>query len=268
MKFTPRAPREGINVSKQHPLSEAATLIAGLGALFIAIVAVVVFFVDFVLLFVSPQTEARWLQNRIVSELVPAEYESTRAGELQGVVDRLARHWPDNPYAFRVGVMIADGPNALALPGGVILVTEALLQEAESENELAFVLGHEIGHFKNRDHLRQLGRGVILGLVLVAVSGRDGGLLGSNLMNLTTRSFNRGQESDADEFGLALVHGEYGHVAESWRFFARAAEKSENLERFTAFISTHPVSEERIASIKRTARKNGWALDGELTVTR
>ena len=265
MKFNPRAPREGINVSKEHPLTEAATLIVGLSALFVVIVAIVVFFVDFVVFFVAPKNEARWLQNWVTSDFLPADYDGDRARELQTLVDRLSGHWPENPYPFRVGIISSDEPNALALPGGVILVTEALVDGAESENEIAFVLGHEIGHFKNRDHLRHLGRGVVFGLILVAVSGQDAGLLGSNVIDLTSRSFNRTQESEADTFGLGLVYKEYGHVAESWRFFERAAEQSGTLDSFANFLATHPSSNDRIAEIKKAAMRNGWALEGSVT---
>ena len=44
--------------------------------------------------------------------------------------------------------------NAVALPGGNIVVFAGLLKEIKSENELAMILGHELGHFAHRDHLR------------------------------------------------------------------------------------------------------------------
>ena len=55
------------------------------------------------------------------------------------------------------------------------MVSTGLLEQTASENELAFVVGHEIGHFRNRDHLRGLGRGVAFGLVLAALSTSGAG---------------------------------------------------------------------------------------------
>ena len=66
---------------------------------------------------------------------------------LQDLTDRIASHWPDRPYPLRVGVIDEQEPNAFALPGGTILLTRGLLNVTETENELAFVLGHETAIF-------------------------------------------------------------------------------------------------------------------------
>ena len=264
MKFEPRAPREGVNVSEQHPLEEAFTLIAGLTALLAVAAIVVIFFVDLVILFIPPKTESWLFQDLVIEELVPADYDGDESDRVADLVSRLARHWPENPYQLRSGILTSDQPNALALPGGVILVTSTLLDQAESENELAFVLGHEIGHFRNRDHLRQLGRAAALGLILVAVIGQDASLLSNSVITLTTRSFSRDQESEADRFGLELVHAEYGHVAESWRFFERIEQQQEGLSGLSDFLATHPSPEDRVAEIKQVAEQNSWALSGPI----
>jgi len=265
MKFTPRTPREGINVSDQHPLAEAATLIIGLTAILVGIVLAVVFFVDLVVLFLSPKVEARLFQDMVVEQLMAAEYETDQAQSLQARVDTLAERWPDNPYQFRAGILAAEQANALALPGGVILVTSALLEQAESENELSFIIGHEIGHFKNRDHIRQLGRAALLGLLAGALLGQNAESLSGNVIGLTMRGFSRSQESDADEFGLQLVYAAYGHVGHSWRFFERIAEQEGELDTFAAFAASHPSPENRIDRLMRQAKNNGWPSDGPVT---
>ena len=114
----------------------------------------------------------------------------------------------------------------MALPGGLIVVTQGLLDQVESENELAFVLGHELGHFRNRDHLRALGRGVVISLFFAVVTGNDVAGLGIKATDLTLRGFSREQETRADEFGLAIVHAEYGHVNQASRLFERWDEEN------------------------------------------
>ena len=99
-----------------------------------------------------------------------AEAEDPRTDRVQVLTERLAMHWADNPYAFRVSVLDQSEPNAFAIPGGQIVITRGLLESVSSESELAFVLGHEIGHFKQRDHLRGLGRGIAL---VIAISALD-----------------------------------------------------------------------------------------------
>ncbi len=182
----------------------------------------------------------------------------------------MAQAWPAAPYAFDVGVIEEPDPNALALPGGRILVTRGLLLNARSENELAFVLGHELGHFRNRDHLRSLGRGLVTGLLTSAL-GAATGLGGSNPLGLAQgfaeRGFGRSQERDADAFALGLVYALYGHVAGADDFFERLTADSSRrgVGRLGRWLSTHPLSQDRIASLQRLAQERGWRAEGKLT---
>ncbi len=266
MKFIPKKPREGINVSDVHPLTEAGTLILGLSLIFAAIVLTIVFFVDLVLTFVSTETEVQLFSNWTPNGLVAVKAHDGRESQTRALVERLAHHWPDSPYTFRLEVSESETPNAMALPGGLIIVTTALLDRVETENELAFVLGHEFGHFRNRDHIRQLGRGVALGILFAALRFNDGGgSLGVGIADLTMRGFSREQESDADNFGLEIVYAEYGHVDESWRFFDRIFRDEYGNPEIVTYFSTHPSRSDRIDDLKSYARKNGWPLTGPIT---
>jgi Zn-dependent protease with chaperone function len=260
LRYVSRQPRDDVNVSKEHPLVEASTLIVGLGLIFLAIAVVLILLVDLVLLFVSPDKEVGLFESWSLSDYIATDADDSRLESLQGLTDRLAGHWPESPYTYRVQIADSDELNAVALPGGTIVVTSGLLDAVESENELAFVLGHEIGHFRNRDHIRGLGRGVVLSIFLAALSGSDSGVnLGSSLSDLTLRGFSRGQEEDADEFGLSIVNSEYGHVANSWRFFERLADKELGV---ATYLSTHPSPGDRVTRLIQQAGGNGWAVDG------
>lgn len=265
MEFKPRAPREGINVSAEHPLKEASILIVGLAAVIAVIAVVSIFFVDLVVALIPPEAEARALSSWIPDDLDLLDGEQQE--RVEELVQRLSTHWPENPYRFRVGVFGDDEPNALALPGGLILVTTALLETVGSENELALVLGHEIGHFHDRDHLKLLGRGFALNLLLTVALGRSGqGLsVGTQVSSLAVNSFSREQEVKADRFGLSLVQAEYGHVADSWKFFARMGVEDNELTRLTTYISTHPASGDRSQRLKEIARQNRWPLEGPVS---
>jgi len=263
MRFVARAPREGINVSDEHPLKEAAILTVGIATVLAGIAFLLVAFVDIVVFFVSPETEARIFADWDFAARLDPSAESEAAPELVALTRRLARHWPDAPYAFELSVIDDDGANAIALPGGTILVTRGLLDQVESENELAFVLGHELGHFRNRDHLRSLGRVVALGLVLMAVSGSDGGLVSGSVVDLTSRRFGRDQEAAADAFALELLFAEYGHVADATRFFERQDRGTIDFGRFAGYFSTHPAADDRIERLDALARARGWPTTGE-----
>ncbi len=171
-----------------------------------------------------------------------------------------------NPtYPFRLEIDDSDGANAMALPGGLIVVTRGLLDQVESENELAFVLGHELGHFRNRDHLRALGRGLVLSLVFSVATGNDVAGLGIKAADLTLRGFSREQESRADEFALAIVHSEYGHVNQAWRLFERWDTQHNDASVLTTYLSTHPQPGDRARRLRELAEQGGWRLSGDVT---
>lgn len=261
MRFVGKQPQEGINVSKTHPLAEASLLVVGLGILFVVIVVVLLFLVEISLRFVSVEKEAALFNNWLPNDLVTVSKTDDRLVATQDLVDRLATHWPDSPYRFRVEIEDSESSNAMAFPGGLIVVTSGLLQQVESENELAFVLGHELGHFYNRDHIRALGRGIVISLVFVAATGGDAGTIGLAATDLTVSGFSRKQESRADAVALQLVNAEYAHVDEAWRLFERWRDASSH-DYAISYFSTHPATENRIAELRELADLEGWSTVG------
>ena len=266
MRFVSRKPREGINVSEEHPLVEAGTLIIGIGFIFAVITIALIFLVEISLYFVPEEKEAALFENWLPEDIITVSPNDVRLRKVESILWRLSQHYPESPYEFRIEIDDSEDMNAMALPGGLIVVTAGLLDELQSENELAFVLGHEMGHFRNRDHIRALGRGVVLGIMFVAISGSGTGTdFGASITDLALRGFSRGQEASADEFGLEIVQQEYGHVADSWRFFERIdASDGDALELMT-YLSTHPAPENRVEALIEYAGANGWSISGAIT---
>lgn len=262
MRFIAKRPKEGINVSDTHPLLEAGTLVVGLAAIFAVIAIALVFLVEVALYFVSAEDEAGLFGEWLPDDIVTVAGGDPRSNDTQLLVDRLAMHWPDSPYQFRVEIDTSEIANAMAFPGGLIIVTQGVLDQVESENELAFVLAHEIGHFRNRDHLRAMGRGITLSLVFAAVFRSDAAGIGIKAADVTLRSFSRSQETAADEFALAAVYAEYGHVNQAWRLFERWEIDDHGSIEFVSYLSTHPDTGERIDDMKQLASANGWKLEG------
>ena len=265
MKHVPRQPRDGINVSETHPLVEAGTLVVGLTALFVIIALALIFLIEVALFFFPAEKEAALFEDWLPDDLITVSPDDERLHKTQLLVDRLAFHWGDSPYTFRVEIDDSEVANAMALPGGLIVVTQGLLDEVQSENELAFVLGHELGHYRNRDHIRALGRAIVLGMFFAVASGGDIANLGINVTDLALRGFNRKQELAADEFGLAMVYTHYGHVNESWRLFERWDDGDDSLLDIVSYTSTHPQPDDRIEGLEKLALQEGWPLLGTVT---
>lgn len=268
MRFEPRLPRDDVNVTARHPLKEAAVMLGGLLVLVVVLAGLAALLVDRIVPYVPASWEAGMFPDfSLLSEEPSTDEERETQHRLEALLERLTVRWAEAPEGIRIGVLDDEAPNALAFPGGLILVTGGLLEKVESENELAFVLGHELGHFANRDHLRSLGRGLALGLILSAL-GQGGSLRDLLALSgeLSSRSYGRVQEEAADAFGLRLVAAEFGHVAGTTDFFNRLPEPGNGVERaLGSYFSTHPLSDDRVEAMKRLAVEAGFPLEGEVT---
>ncbi len=279
MNFDPGLPDETVNVSDGSAVGEAAWLLGGVVAVVVLSVTLLALSVDVAVRWIPPSVEARvfggWADA--ASEMGDAEPDPRQA-QVQALMDRMASHWTDAPYTFRVNVTEAADPNAFALPGGLVVVTTGLLDRVRTENELAFVLGHELGHFKNRDHLRGLGRNLAWSIVSAALGMGEGAAtaLAQVAGGLSNRHFDRDQETQSDEFGLELLAAEYGHVGGSAAVFAYLlapeadGEEEEDalgdvVDVLGGYLSTHPSHEDRIDDLAEYAEDHGWRADGPAT---
>ncbi|MBF2066513.1 MAG: M48 family metallopeptidase [Calothrix sp. C42_A2020_038] len=150
--------------------------------------------------------------------------------------------------------------NALALPGDRIVIFSGLLKQTESENELMMVLGHELGHFANRDHLRSILRQLILPITLASITGNHDLLvsLASGITTFSDAQYSQAQESQADEIGLNLLYQTYGHVGGATDFFNRLS-KQNSMD--VAFLSTHPAPKQRVKHLERLIKQKNYQTE-------
>ena len=259
MKFTPKHIDENVNVSKTHPLAELAWLVGGMLLLALVFYLVLGVTADLAVAKIPIKAEV-WLGEHFVDSFEANEDEPLRR-RLQRLLDNLPADSPLHKYPFTVQLVKNEEVNALALPGGHIVVFSGLVEQAESENELAMVLAHELGHFAHRDHLKRLGRGLGLTVAAMLVLGEDSAIsrLVSNLFLVTESSYSRQQEADADRFGLALLVNSFGHAGGATDFFARVGKKAGRRAHF--LLASHPHPEDRIEELQRLIRENGYPVE-------
>lgn len=165
---------------------------------------------------------------------------------------------------YQVLYIPEDTVNALALPGDRIIIYSGLLKQAQSENELMMVLGHELGHFANRDHLRSLGRSVLMQIAIAYFLGDTGWIqstAASAIAAISNAQYSQSQETQADEVGLTLLQKTYGHVAGATDFFARLSQKQElNLD----FLATHPAPGRRVKELQRSIKQRSYQVGEKL----
>jgi len=176
--------------------------------------------------------------------------EGLAVAAVQEITKRLTDQIQENPYQFEVTVVRSDIVNAFALPGGYVVVFTGLLKKAESPEEVAGVLGHELNHVLLRHGLERTVKTLGLGAVVSILVGDQSGLIGLAKqlgLELVTLKFGREQETEADLSGLRLLHRAKISPAGMIRFFERLSE-SDKLQ--VEMLSTHPMSAARAERLK------------------
>lgn len=264
MKYTPRRLTTNVNVTPTSPLKELAVLVGGLLAIVLGLYILLGFAVDLI----APRMSVE-LEKKLAAPFIRKFEKETPSTEnetyLQSIVDDLQARCTDLPYDFKIHLVESEAVNAAALPGGHILVFQGLMDQVSSLNSLTFILGHELGHYANRDHLRGMGRGLILLTVSVALLGSDnavGDLLSKGL-NITEMSFSRKQEAQADTFGLDALNCTFGHVAGAADFFTEMSE-DQDPGRWGHYFASHPENLRRIVHLEKRIQDRGYST-GSLT---
>ena len=161
-----------------------------------------------------------------------------------------------------IGIANIEMVNAVALPGGHIMLFDKLIQEAKSPDELAGVLAHEIGHVRNRDTITAMVRQLGLSIILGGFSGDVGGALNGVL----SLSYGRDAERSADLYSIAALRSANISPLPTAAFFGRlgGGKAGETIERSTSWMASHPISAERRTMFEQAARK-GQAYRPSLT---
>jgi predicted Zn-dependent protease len=160
--------------------------------------------------------------------------------------------------------------NAFSVPGGYVYITRQLLGLMDDESQLAFALGHEVGHIAaNHAHIREqyarrnpMG---VFGQIVGAIFGPGVSNIVSARAKLDTLSFSREQEYQADDLGIRyLIQAGYdpagaaGILAALSRNSALQARVQGRANRQTPeWASTHPLSENRMQVALQDARATG-----------
>ena len=176
--------------------------------------------------------------------------EGPAVSAVQEMTHRLTERIIDNPYAFDVTVVNNDVVNAFALPGGYVVVFTGLMKKAESGEEVAGVLSHELNHVLERHGMERIVKQLGIITVISIILGNQQGLMGlmrEISVELLTLRFGREQETEADVAGVQLLHRAKIDPDGLIRFFERLSEKDK--ER-VELLSTHPMSQVRASRLK------------------
>jgi predicted Zn-dependent protease len=155
---------------------------------------------------------------------------------------------PDDP-TLEVHVVKLPMVNAVTLPGGRIVIFDGLLQAARSPDEVAGVIGHEIGHVRGRDVMESLLRQLGLSVLLGGMEGHVGGYTNA----LLATAYSREAEARADGSAIRLLADARVSPVPTAAFFDRLSKGNAGSEKMFAYIANHPLSADRAARFRRSA---------------
>ena len=167
-------------------------------------------------------------------------------------------HRPEMPYNFQA--VNANYINAYAFPGGSIAVTRGILLDLDSEDALAALLGHELGHVNARHAAKQHSKGMLahLGAPALSIAASSQGQLAGELANslggiasgALRSSYSRDNEREADALGIEYLHrAGYNPNGMNDLMAMLNQESRSNPSVIELMFSTHPMSSERVANV-------------------
>jgi predicted Zn-dependent protease len=166
---------------------------------------------------------------------------------------------PGLPYSFKI--LRSREVNAVSLPGGFIYATQGLMQFVESDAELAFVMGHEVGHVAARHHVAMIERQFYMSLVAQVLLGRNASALpiGDIVQVLLTQGYSRENEFEADRLGVTYAHRAGFDASAGLRFMERLrATEGRDPSQVEVLLRTHPALGERLKRVRQQLRSLGY----------
>lgn len=202
------------------------------------------------------------LGEAVIDQLAAPEKRCTETGPanaLGEILRILTAPLPKIPYTLRLIVVDDKTFNALAVPGGYIVVYRGLLERTRSAEELAGVLAHEVQHILLRHTTRTLIQNASTGLLLAALAGDMSRIMGYGLESARTLGmlrYSRRQEEEADAAGMVLLRAAGIDPDGMISFFETLRRREVAGPKVLSYLSTHPSTEDRIQKLKSlTGRK-------------
>jgi Zn-dependent protease with chaperone function len=240
----------------------AAALLATIGVIVVAYLYVLPWAARIAAFQVPDDVEAsigreavQWVDKQLFEPTcLPADRRARIAQAFAQIAPKDAREYRIEFRRSRIG------PNALAFPGGTIVVTDELVALAPSDEAVLGVLAHELGHIEHRHLLRRLISSTVVGAVATLLAGDASGIATALPATLADLSYSRDMEREADDYAIERLH-------EAGLPLAPLADLLEKMEaaheertrsrgagvRLEGYLSTHPDTAERARKLRSAA---------------
>lgn len=196
-----------------------------------------------------------WIDKRLFQPtLLPEDRQAA-------IVRRFAAIAPKETREYRIEFRRSRiGPNALAFPGGVIIMTDELVALAPDDEAVLGVLAHELGHIEHRHLLRRLITSTVTGAVAALLAGDASGIATALPATLADLSYSRDMEREADDYAIERLHDAGLPLTPLADLLEKMeAAHAERLKsggrtlRLEGYLSTHPDTAERARKLRNDA---------------
>jgi predicted Zn-dependent protease len=181
----------------------------------------------------------------------PSTLSAARQDALRGKLERMAGSAVAYRLEFRASPVL--GANALALPSGIVVMTDELVRKSKNDQEVLGVLAHELGHVRHRHTMRRLLEGSAIALILAAITGDVASatsLAAAAPTVLLQLKYSRDAEREADRYAIDLMR-KAGYDPRHFTALLGRIEPPKRVRAFVpSFLSSHPATEERLALVR------------------
>lgn len=231
----------------------AVTVIAGLVALYLWGIPV---FASYAADAVTPSWEEKLGANVVAQftagrEICPDEKTTEQVNKLLSSLNSAAL---PHPYGFKVHIIKDPMLNAFAAPGGHIVLFTGLLKATKNPDELAGVMAHEMQHVLRKHATKSIFENLSTYMIMAVITGDTSGVAGM-VHTIGAFRYSRLHEQEADERAVVLLQAA-GINPEGLIGFFKTVEKTQaDMPSALAYLSTHPVTQERIGYIRERIRE-------------
>jgi predicted Zn-dependent protease len=262
MKYVPKKVDDSVNTGEKEYIKNITSIfITVFGGGFLCMFLIFIS-LDFIVDRLPIEME-RQLQSFLPSASF-IKTESVAQKNIEKLLERVKSETSVKDYPFKIIINKNKTPNAFMYAGGIMVIHDSLIKQLGSENELAFVIGHEIGHFYHRHHLKSAGINLAIQTMKFLFVGNvdSSEALVDQTSIITGLIFSRKHELESDDFGIRALNGYYGHVNGVGEFFTRFKD-SKVVKIFKSISSTHPSDEKRTRHFEQLIKKESFRTNGK-----
>lgn len=199
--------------------------------------------------------------GRMTADRFTTGMEICENGEIDAVTGEILKRLEEaagpQPYPFTVTIVRFPHANALAAPGGRIIIYSGLLKLTRRPEELAAVMAHEVVHVEKRHGLQLLFQQVALKTLAAGIMGDYSGSAsvlteGGKILGRT--AYSRGHEREADRVGMELLDSAGMDPAAMSEFFDSLSAGTNDFPEALKYLSTHPNLSERIDVLRKRSK--------------